>query len=160
MPRRESPASLPWYQWHRGSLENSIPLLCSPCSSCHLLCSQLIGNQGNFPSLWNQVSGCIPPQCPPPQSLIASFEWESWESEPLSAQSFPILLAKAESHVEMSSAAPSFLPLFPPPFPITPVVSSFENSLLLPMGPTLKNKEGGDWGETERKLHCLVKGNK
>lgn len=76
------------------------------------------------------------------------------------AQPFLVLLGKAESRVEMSSAAPSFLPFFPPPLSTTPVVSSFENSLLLPMGPTLKNKEGGDWGETERKLHCLVKGNK
>lgn len=72
----------------------------------------------------------------------------------LSAQSFLLLLVKTESCVEMSSAAPSFLPLFPPPLPITPVVSSFENSLLLPMGPTLKIKEregataGGDGKKT------------
>lgn len=79
---------------------------------------------------------------------------------PLSAGVFLLLLGKAESCAETSSAPLSFLPLFSPPLSITPVVSSFENSLLLPMGPTLKNKRRGGRGEKERKLHCLVKGNK
>lgn len=144
--KHRGPTSLPWYHWAQKQLREGLgpsallPFLLLPPSL-------LTGNQENFPSLWNQVSGCIPPRRPPHQPLIPSFMQESWECEeremPLSAQSFLLLPAKAESHVEMSSAAPSFLPLFPPPLPITPVVSSFENSLLLPMGPTLKNKEGG-----------------
>lgn len=75
---------------------------------------------------------------------------------PLSAFSFLLLLCKAESHVEASSSPLSFLLLLSPPLSITPVVSSFENSLLLPMGPTLKNKEGERGGKKERKtpLSC------
>lgn len=79
---------------------------------------------------------------------------------PVSARSFLLLPGKTESHAETSSAPLSFLPLFSPSLSITPVVSSFENSLLLPMGPTLKNKGRGSRGEKERKLHCPVKGNK
>lgn len=158
--KHRSPTSFPWYQWSQKQLREGLgPSALLPF--LHLPPSLLPGNQGNFPSLWNQVSGCILPRCPPSQSLIPSFEGESWESEgremPLSAQSFLLLLlAKAESRVEMSSAAPSFLPHFPPPLGITPVVSSFENSLLLPMGPTLKNKEGGRWGGDGKKtpLSC------
>lgn len=74
----------------------------------------------------------------------------------LSPHSVLLLPGKAESRMETSSAPLSFLPLFPPPFSIMLVVSSFENSLPLPMGPTLKNKGRGGRGGDGKKtpLSC------
>lgn len=79
--------------------------------------------------------------------------------------SFLLLLPGKQIPVWNRALLLSFLPLVSPPLSITPAVSSFENSPLLPMGPALKNKgrRGGRRGgrrKRKKKLHCLVKGNK
>lgn len=82
--------------------------------------------------------------------------YSNWREMPLLVHSF-LLLGK-QSPVWKWAPFLSFLPLFSLPLCIMPVVSSFENSLPLPMGPTLKNKGRRDGGKRKENSIVLSKG--
>lgn len=106
------------------------------------LCHFPLGVLPHAPSYRNTTSGQPYSPC-------------NWREMPLLVHSF--LLLRKQSCVEMSS-----IPLLSPPLLlplcITPVVSSFENSLPLPMGPTLKNKGRRDGGKRKENSIVLSKG--
>lgn len=123
---------------------------------------------GNFPLLQSECSGFNLLTLPPsfvsfamPQAIGAVLLGSPIHPTPIGGKcpSWFTLSSSWESRVlcgnELHSSpfSPSSLPLC-----IMPVVSSFENSLPLPMGPTLKNKGRRDGGKRKENSIVLSKG--